>query len=208
MRYERLLQSLLYSVSHDLRSPLLTMSLSADLLDEAFTKADSSGPRGGSVPVALDALRQGAADMERMLQALTVMSRAGRKQLQPGRALLSLLLGGHFVVSDEVSLSARVVRVDPLTVREALDGLAGTSEALEVQVRIVPGFAELEFAAPAEIEAAASPVEAMVTSLQRCAGTAVEALAAGQILIERQGGRVRTAGGRVIVALPLEERPQ
>lgn len=204
MRHEQLLQSLLYSVSHDLRSPLLTMSLSADLLDDAFAKSGPEVAQPGSVSVALNALRQGAADMERMLQALTLLSRAGRKQLQPSRAPLSLVLGGHVVVSDEDGLGSRIVRVDPLAVREALDGLAPTAESLEIHVRITAGYAELEVAAPTEIEAATSPVEALVGSLQRCAGTVVERLAVGQILIERQGGQVRSARGRVTFALPLE----
>ena len=61
-------ESLLSTISHDLRSPLLTISLSAELLQDAR--------HVGSEDVALDALREGVRDLGRMLDAVTTLSRA------------------------------------------------------------------------------------------------------------------------------------
>ncbi len=66
-----LIDALLYSVSHDLRSPLLGLTLSADLLSDPAGVVD-----GSTRDIALDGLRHGARDMERILHALTAISRA------------------------------------------------------------------------------------------------------------------------------------
>lgn len=196
---QQVLDSLLYAVSHDLRSPLLTMTLSAELIESALQRegVDSEG-----TTLAVDSLRQGAADMERMLQTLMLLSRARRKQIEPKRGSLQVILGGHLVVSEEDALSSRIALVDPLHVREMLDAVAG-DDPLEVHVRIRDGRADIEFPVPA-IEHGPTPLHAVSASLKQYAATPVEALAVGQVLLERQGGGVTGGTGRVVVSLPLE----
>jgi len=193
-----LLDSLLYSVSHDLRSPLLTMTLSAELIESGLTP---EAARGEGTSLAVNSLRQGAADMERMLQALMQLSRARRKQLEPSRGALQLILGGHVVVSQESELPRRVVLVDPLHVRGILDAVGG-DEPLEVQAQLAAGWVALEIAVPV-LEHGPTPLHAVAASLKQYAGTPVEAVAVGQILIERQGGKVTGDAGRIRISLPL-----
>ncbi|RLT39863.1 MAG: hypothetical protein DWI58_12130 [Chloroflexi bacterium] len=78
-----LVEALLYSVSHDLRSPLLTLSLAGELISESLGDRLRAEPSSGIV--ALDALEHGARDLERMLQALAVVSRARRRPLRRTR---------------------------------------------------------------------------------------------------------------------------
>jgi hypothetical protein len=182
---QAILEGLLYSVSHDLRSPLLTMSLSTDLIEDALRSASGDA----SVTIALDALRHGAKDMERMLQALTVLSRAYRGTIESARAPLRIVLAGHLVISDASDLDGVLVTVDPLVVREILDIISGDG-TVEVHVRLHEGYALVEVAAPEMQEGATSPLGSLISSLTYGAGTSIEALAARQILVERQGGRV------------------
>ena len=67
----QLLDSLFYAVSHDLRSPLLTVSLSAQLLEHSLEGAEDSGAYE-----ALGGLRAACDDMERMLAALNPVCQA------------------------------------------------------------------------------------------------------------------------------------
>ena len=76
-------EALLESVAHDLRSPLLTMALSADLLQDAGAAAREQ--------VAYAALREGIRDLERMLDAVTTLSRAARRTLTPRSALAGVV---------------------------------------------------------------------------------------------------------------------
>lgn len=196
---QQVLDSLLYSVSHDLRSPLLTMTLSAELIESAL---DREGVSSEGTSLAVRSLRQGAADMERMLQTLMLLSRARRKQIEPARGALQVILGGHFVVSEGDVLPRRIALVDPLQVREMLDAVAG-DDPLEVHVRVYDGRADLEFPVPA-LEHGPTPLHAVAASLKQYAATPVETLAVGQILVERQGGAVRAESGRVVISLPIE----
>ncbi|MCA9846689.1 MAG: hypothetical protein KC458_03415 [Dehalococcoidia bacterium] len=193
-----LLDSLLYAVSHDLRSPLLTMTLSAELLE---TSLGDEVARSEAAKVAFGSMQQGAQDLERMLQTLTLLSRARRKQLEPAQAPLKLILGGYEVTSD-TDLSGRIARIDPLQVREMLDAVAGEAD-LEVRATMDGARVDLEFAVP-ELEQGPSPLHAVAGSLKQYAGTTVETLAVGQVLLERQGGAVRGEPGRVVISLPLE----
>lgn len=193
-----LLDSLLYSVSHDLRSPLITMTLSAELI-EAGLGADATRSEG--VTLAMDSLRQGAADMERMLQTLMLLSRARRRVIEDSRGTLQVILGGHIVLAEAPGLPRRVALVDPLHVREMLDAVAG-DDPLEVQVTLSQERASLRFAAPA-LEHGPTPLHVLVSSLKQYAGTPVEALAVGQVLLERQGAQVTNSAGEVTIYLPL-----
>ncbi len=204
-----LADSLFYSVSHDLRSPLLTMSLSADLITDALERLPESA--SGSVAIALDAMRHGAKDMERMLQALTLLSRARRRSIRPSRVNLQVILGGQVVISDVSDLEHVEVAVDPVPVLDILDALA-TTRPLDVHARLEDGGVVLDCegvtdAVDAEdaedAESDTSPLELLVGSLHHHAGTVLETLAESQVLLERQGGTVRCRGGRLLVWLPL-----
>jgi len=87
-RLESLLDTLLRSVSHDLRSPLLSISLSAELIELG----------GEGVAEATRALRAGVADLERMLQAVTLLSQARRRELNVAPVALGDLLAGRATI--------------------------------------------------------------------------------------------------------------
>jgi signal transduction histidine kinase len=195
-----LLDALLYSASHDLRSPLLTMTLSADLVEEASRTSPPAGP--GGVPVALGALRQAATDLERMLQALTLLSRARRKVIEPSRSSLRLILGEHLRSAEEGPVDDGHVSVDAMPVRELLDVL-GAEGSFVLAVRVRDQYAEIAAPAPEGIGDSPSPLVALVGALHQWAGTAVETLAVKQVLLERQGAVVRRDGDQLLVALPL-----
>jgi hypothetical protein len=198
---EALLQSLLYAVSHDLRSPLLTLSLSGELIEEALRERPAA--EGQSVAVALDAMRQGAADLERMLQALTALSRAYRRILEPQPVTLRTLLGGHIVISDPPSLSGLAVAVDPRPVRELIERACAT-ETAEIQVERAEGLIALRMTSVEALPAlGGTPLEALAGSLKDHAGTTVQDLAALQIQIQRQGGALRVDGNTVRAWIPL-----
>jgi len=195
-----LLDALLYSVSHDLRSPLLGLTLSADLLNDPAGVTD-----GNTRDIALDGLRHGARDMERMLQALTVISRARRRVFEHDHGTLGMILGGHLVMSDVDQLAGRVVLVDPVTVRELLDEVVGDGP-VEVRVSLQDGLAVLS--APVNVDLPpfeGRPLHALASSLQSYAGSAVEPLAASQVLLDRQGAGFSVEDGRILLWLPLED---
>lgn len=195
-----LLDALLYSVSHDLRSPLLGLTLSADLLNDPAGIAD-----GGTREIALDGLRHGARDMERMLQALTVISRARRRVFEHDHGTLGMILGGHLVMSEVERLASRVVAVDPVTVRGLLDDVAGDGP-VEVRVRLERDFAVLSVPVNVDLPPfEGRPLHALASSLQAYAGSAVERLAVAQVLLERQGATFSVEAGGLLVWLPLGE---
>ncbi|HJM76331.1 MAG TPA: hypothetical protein QGI71_10840 [Dehalococcoidia bacterium] len=77
---------LLYAVSYDLKSPLLTLLLSADLL------LGDAEPVGDGQRIAVQGLTEGSKEMERMSDSLAVLSRAYRKPLDEGTTPLTELL--------------------------------------------------------------------------------------------------------------------
>lgn len=195
----QLLDALLYSVSHDLRSPLLSLTLSADLLQDVA----GAVPEGGAGEVALDGLRYGARDMERMIESLTVLSRARRREFDRDRAPLSLILGGHLVVSEVADLVRQVVAVDPLCVRELMDEVCGDGP-VEVRALLEDGHVMLSAPVRAGLPSfEGRPLWALASSLQAYAGSAVERLAAFQVLLDRQGAAFAIEGNRLVLWLPL-----
>ncbi len=189
---EELLDALLYSVSHDLRSPLLAVSLSAELLELGGEGADE----------AMRALREGAADIERMLEALTSLSRAHRRDLEVQTVVLGDLLSGHVVISEVPELASVGVVVDAQTVRELLDTV-GSGGPIQAQISLDDDDVRCDLALRVEIEEfAGSPLAALAGSLQRYAGTPVEALAAHEVALTRQGASLARTDARLIVTLP------
>lgn len=196
----RVLDALLYSVSHDLRSPLLTMTLSADLVQEGLSPASGGEQASETVSIALDAFRRGAADLERMLEALTRLSRARRQEITPAKSSLRLILGGYTVTGG--ASPDTTVTVDAIEVREFIDGLAGDGDAA-VEVARDGGLVTICVASVHESVGEVTPLDALAGSLHLFAGTPVEALAVRQILLERRDCEVSVVGGRVRVALPV-----
>jgi hypothetical protein len=144
--------------------------------------------------------------MERMLESLTILSRARRRVFEHDRGTLGIILGGHLVMSDIDDLSRLVVSVDPMTVRELLDDVAGGGP-VEVRAAIEDGYAMLSMAVDADLPAfEGRPLYALASSLQSYAGSPVERLAASQVLLDRQGASFSIEGGRLLIWLPLEGR--
>ena len=200
-----LVGALLYSVAHDLRSPLLTLSLAGELIAESLGDRLRNEPSSG--PVALDALEHGARDLERMLQALTVVSRARRRPLEARRAPLRLLLGGHVVISDAGDLGSRLVGVDPIAVREIIDAVCGDAPA-EIHVSLLNTFAVVRLPLHESLaEVRGSPLAALAHSLQQHAGTLVETLAGAQVILERCAGAIEITDEGVRLWLPRVDAP-
>ena len=194
---DALLDALRYSASHDLKSPLLSLSLSADLIVQSLP------PNDDRIRVALDGLRHGSKDIERMLDALTAISRARRRELRPGNASLRGTLAGHAVISDLEQLDRLVPGVDPGVLTDLLTGLFGERPG-ELRISSVPQGVMLDAPFPAGGAACeGSALEALLNSLTTHAGTTVETLAALEVLLRRQGGDLLVERGRVHVRLPL-----
>jgi signal transduction histidine kinase len=194
-----ILDALLYSVSHDLRSPLLTLSLSGELIRESVRQDTRES---ASSSVALDALKHGAQDLERMLHALTTISRARRRPLETRMVPLRMLLGGHVVISD-ADLERLLVRVDAGTVRELLDRLCGEEPA---EIPLERTDTHVVFRVPARVELPPlerSPLLELSSSLHTYAGTVVEDLASLQVQLGRQSGVLEVTDGAVCVWLPI-----
>lgn len=197
---QELFDSLLHSISHDLRSPLLTMSLSAELIADHLSAGPGDAPRP---TVALEALNHGAKDLERMLQAVTLLSRARRRSLDDNGVRLGVLLGGHIVLSEVSDLERRTVAVDPLVVREIVDVLAGDAP-VEIRAAVEDRHVVLQLPGTERTSRiASSPLQALVGSLHAYAGTEVETLAVAEFALARQGATLRADGESVRLALPL-----
>jgi hypothetical protein len=185
------------AVSHDLRSPLLTLSLGLELLSDA-TSSDERAR------VAREALTEGVAELERMLDAVSAISRARSRILTDQPVALAALLGEHRANAAGVDPEGLRVTVDPRSVNEAIEAIDATMPVeLTAAVRD-RGTVELSAGLPAEFEAVERPpLEMLLGSLQEYAATPIAALAAAQVLLERQGGGLRCERGRVVLSLPL-----
>ncbi|MQA00155.1 MAG: hypothetical protein GEU80_12660 [Dehalococcoidia bacterium] len=186
---EDLVDALLYSVSHDLRSPLLALSLSGQLLRESI----GSEATERTTPL-LDGMQAAAADLERMLQALTVLSRARRRPLHVRPVALDALLAGGEVRG---AIDGMDVEVDVDLLREFLDWCDAP-----LQLEQVPGGVRLVVAPPALPEYEGTPLHALTRSLQRYSGTPLERLAVFEVAFARGGVALVSEDGRVLLDLP------
>jgi signal transduction histidine kinase len=186
--FEALFDRLLYAVSHDLKTPLLSVSLGAELLGEAGTDAARAA-------LGLDSITRGAEDMTRLLDALTALSRARRRPLDDASvALVAVLPGVPAAPSVRVSVDARLPA-------EMLAALECSAE----RVQVVQGESEVQLVLPwpeGAPECSGPPLEALLEALGRYSGTPVSSLASLQVQLERQGGTVVIVGDVVRVLLP------
>lgn len=189
---------LLYSVSHDLRSPLLTLSLSADLLVGTAEPTDQ-GQRTG-----IQGLKHGAKEMERMLDAVAVLSRAYRKPLDAETTPLSEVIAGfEDCLQGEPDTEQVRVAVDARVVRELLETLRGEQDA-EVTIAVTAEELRIESPAPeSEYGLAASPLETLFGSLTAHAATQVQQLSEVQVQLARQAGTIAFEDGRTVARVPL-----
>lgn len=207
VEHDTLLDSLLYSVAHDLKSPLLTLALASELIVDAV---DAPNDRA---QLALDSLKHGAKDLERMLDAVTAVSRAWRRPLEVVAVPLMPVLSGHVVTSDHDDPADQddpagvVVAVDPHIVSE-LEARLLVGQPGALQLAVEGGAIRLDVPLADECpEVDGSPLEALLGSLHTYAGTPVEPLAALQVLLERQGGGLAIKERRASVLLPLATAP-
>lgn len=185
--FAALFDALLYAVSHDLKTPLLSISLGAELLAEAMPAADERSR------LAFEAMQRGAQDMGRLLDALTLLSRARRRPLSDEPVVLDSLLPG---VPDAKGVA---VRVDARVISEVLAAFgAPPSRVLALDTAVM-----LTIPWPAgEPACEGAPLEALLAALGLRAGTLIGALAPLQVQLERQGGTLVAGNGSATLLLP------
>ena len=191
-----LLDALLLSTSHDLRSPLLTIGLSAELIANAVADGDDR------TRIALDSMKHGLQDAERMIEALTALSRARRRTLDVTAVSLVESLSEHLTEEARRTLAGALVAVDAGnldTLIAALGEAAVLSNSVESDAQRITLVAPLPAGTP---QCDGSPLAALLGSLQTFAGTPIAALAALQVAVERGGGSLSVHAGDVRLALP------
>lgn len=180
----RLLDSLFYAVSHDLRSPLLTVSLSAQLLEHTLADVEVDGASD-----ALGGLRAACDDLERMLAAMNALSRASRRATEPLEVSVSALCAGApeaTVTLDEATATELRAAVPEGTIASVEGGDALISWPIET----LPG-------------GETSPLTALAGSLHSYAGGPVEGLACLEIALDRHRGSVEVIDSQLTVRMPL-----
>lgn len=208
-----LLSRLLYAVSHDLRSPALTLSLSGELIEDAArpptAATPDSSPRGERLDVGLHGLREGGRDLERMLGAVTVLSRAWHRELAPRTLPLAELLEGRPLAAADPTLPTLAVHLDPAPAVELLTLLAGAAPPPRVELERDGADAVLCLVHALELPPLEeSPLAALCGSLTAYAGTVLERAAALQLLLERQGAALELGAAEARLWLPLASSAQ
>lgn len=175
----QLLDSLFYAVSHDLRSPLLTVSLSAQLLEHTLADVEVDG-----ATETLGGLRAACDDLERMLAAMNALSRASRRQTEATTVDFATLCAGAptaGVLIDELSAAELRAAVPA----EATPTIEGDTAVIRWPIADLEG----------------SPLHALAGSLHLHAGGPIEALACLEIALERHDGSLEVAEQHVSVRL-------
>ena len=183
--------ALLTSVSHDLRSPLLTVALSGDLLRDAVDGGDADGARASPARRCVRAFATSSACSTRSPRSRAPRNgRWHRAAHSPACFLEGHWLSGDGAIDADASLAADLV--------DALGG--GTA----VEVRTLDAAVEVAVALADEAGSVpdGSPLAALLDSLKAYAGTVVERLAAIELQASRQGGALRIDGGRALLTLP------
>jgi len=187
-----LLDSLLYSVSHDLRSPLLTVSLSAQVLEHTLGDEISQ-----STTEALNSLRAASVDLERMLSTLNALSRATRRPIEP----ISLTLDTIIPEAPSEGTADSAVLLDRTTGTDLAKLIAASDNSLAIDPSATQ--VTLEWTVDG-LPDQPSPLTALTASLQNYAGGPIERLACMEIALNREGGSLELIEGRVHVSLPLD----
>lgn len=185
----QLLDSLFYAVSHDLRSPLLTVSLSAQLLEHTLADVEVDG-----ADEAIGGLKAACDDLERMLAAMNALSRASRRAAEPLEVGVAELCSGaapDATVTLDESTSEELRAAVP-------DGAIAAIEGGSALIRWP--LADLGDVGP-------SPLTALTGSLHTYAGGPVEALACLEIALDRHGGAIEVIESELTVRLPLAGAP-
>ncbi|MVN85653.1 GHKL domain-containing protein [Deinococcus sp. HMF7620] len=132
------LEAFAYSVSHDLRAPVRHIAGFADLLGRALDPETLAQPKVGR---ALTVIREAAAQMNDLIDAMLNLSRAGRQELRLAETKLDALVGsiwaefqpevqareaqGHQVTFEPAPLPH--VQADPALLRQVLTNLLGNA---------------------------------------------------------------------------------
>ncbi|MEZ4501454.1 MAG: hypothetical protein R3C39_02385 [Dehalococcoidia bacterium] len=195
-RVEALYDALLYVVSHDVKSPLVSITLGAELLETASSGGEETAR------VALDAIRHGAKDLERQLEAVTVISRARRRPLDDTPRALGALLA-EIAPLAAPALEGVTVAVDPRPITELL---AVSPDPATIEVDVRPSEVRLVLSLPEDTtDLEGSPLELLLGSLTVHAGGTITALAGLEAQLERQGGALQISGARMRLTLPRIE---
>lgn len=190
-----LLDSLFYSVSHDLRSPLLTVSLTAQVLEHTLGEDVSQ-----STTEALNSLRAASTDLERMLATLNALSRATRRPIETTSLALNTIAPDAPDAPEDIA-----VLLDSATAADIAKLIAASEQSATIEQ--TSSRVTLDWAI-ANAPEASSPLTALTASLQNYAGTVIEGLACIEIALNREGGSLQLSEGRVRVSLPLDGSPQ
>jgi hypothetical protein len=188
-----LLDSLLYSVSHDLRSPLLSVSLSAQLIEHALGKRETSEVPN-PIAEALGGLKAACDDLERMLAALNAVSRAARRRAEPVSVPLASLCDTP--IEDAIALDDVTAQELRLALAAATDSPVATIEGASARVT---------WSVDRAIEGPSALAE-LAASLQRHAGTSIERLACLEVALRGAGGSLAVDGNVVTATLSLAGR--
>lgn len=126
------LETFVYSVSHDLKSPLVAVRGFVDLLT-----TELGGAADGNVALFLDRINSGAAYMDALVRDLLELSRIGRVDTEPACVEIAALVDEVGAELEAVHPRARVVvrgrlpalLVNPLRARQLVTNLVGNSFA-------------------------------------------------------------------------------
>lgn len=198
-----LLDQLLTAVSHDLRTPLLAISLGLELLAEDESGSPLTEEQRAT---ASRSVHTGVRDLERLIDGVSAVSRARRRPLADQPMPLGEGLEGQVLLTQEEGLRTLPVALDPIVPRELWEAVSPGRPA-EIFAERTGGSVLLTTRPRREPDADplpdASPVSMLLASLETHAGTLVEHLAVLEVLASRQGATLGIRDGSVTLRVPL-----